>query len=1027
MFDSIDQTIMGKLWEHQRESLKFAISRLNESDSPCLIRMPTGTGKTGIIACLTRLSNDGSSLVLTPWANLRNQMITDLERDFWRKVDVTPEDRDVVAMFPSTAKRVVKAREPKVIVCTFATLNSLRLDDYETYRDLAAAVSLVVVDEGHYEPAVEWGKSVKGLRTKTLLLTATPYRNDLKLFRITDVRRFTHHFTHKDAVAGQIIRELNFETLSSPISIPSLSREFGKRWKEAKRTRRLPSQRPRAIVCCAGASDIEEAVNHLRRAGIEAIGIHEQFADSTSAYLHKEVPDPHLAKAEVWVHQNKLTEGLDDHRFCCLALFTRIRNDRKLVQQIGRVLRRDNADRSSMAILLSPPEFSPELEWKAYLEFETNFGLLEPQHFRSVVETLLNAQPEVEYFDGRFRRRFRPADLSQRPQVIIPPSVLVRVAGEDFMLADYIDECTDTLNTEDAVILGPDLNAPCQQSQSSALWVYASVRNSRFLQTASLYEVKLESHCVVVADGLVFMTDSRGNFPEEYVEEHSQGVPPQRLARYLDKTFRPTHVSVDSAIPYDTVLRGADLRGHNLLSIPASLTDRVQICQSARGTSRDSGRRYVGMSSGRVRKEVSEEERRNFDLETFVAWAESTAKILNSRVMSSALFRRYMPTCAPPTNPVPRTICLDMLRMDVSLTLVDGRKCHLRNSSCDIQESTKDNRKIYTCSFALEGPELDGDPVVLRIYYQPAKHRFWFNKQEGPAVRVIIEGDDESPNKSLAEFLNQKQDIVLIGLDGGEVVYQGRNFYKIDYHHAQHELLGLIQRPTNTLKCATEKGTSEQLDKARRSQETKFPASSIFRVIAEHLVELPFSEQLLICDDMGTECADFVAANLNECQLAFIHAKVGTGTRVSASAFHEVVAQAMKNLAFMAPNGGVPSGVNSWKRSVKWRGTGIRRLYRAPNGVPVGLQLWDKLTSEIIRTSNPRLFVVLVTAGCCDLPELTDAVEHPTRSTPQVAQLLHLLDGLNGYARQLGVRLVVYDIPYELPDSVRRTKRVKGK
>jgi hypothetical protein len=31
-----------------------------------------------------------------------------------------------------------------------------------------------------------------------------------------------------------------------------------------------------------------------------------------------------------------------------------------------------------------------------------------------------------------------------------------------------------------------------------------------------------------------------------------------------------------------------------------------------------------------------------------------------------------------------------------------------------------------------------------------------------------------------------------------------------------------------------------------------------------------------------------------------------------------------------------------------------------------------------------------------------------------MAQLTHLLDGLNSYARQLGVRVLIYDLPYEV-------------
>jgi hypothetical protein len=316
----------------------------------------------------------------------------------------------------------------------------------------------------------------------------------------------------------------------------------------------------------------------------------------------------------------------------------------------------------------------------------------------------------------------------------------------------------------------------------------------------------------------------------------------------------------------------------------------------------------------------------------------------------------------------------------------------------------------------LEGEGIDGMSVSLRVDYQPAKRRFWFNKTGGAAVRVSLEGDDDSSTKSLAEFLNQKQDIVLIGLDGGEIVYQGRNFYKIDYSYAEEVLIDLIQRPPNAPKCRTEKGSKKEIAAVRRANAKRFPVGSLFRAVADELFDLPFRAEILICDDLGTESADFVGANFKRHQLGLIHAKAGTGAKVSASAFHDVVAQAMKNLVYLTRNAEVPEGIGSWWRNAKWNSTHIPRLYRAPNNLPVREHLWNKLKSDIIGSSNPELFVILVTTGCCDRQELKNAVNDAGKRTPEMAQLLHLLDGLNGYARQLGVRLVIYDLPYQKID-----------
>src|SRR3954470_23022269 len=77
-------------------------------------------------------------------------------------------------------------------------------------RSIVAVVSrlvLVFVDEGHYEPAFRWSQDIRALDRPTVLLTATPYRNDEKFFAIGNARlRFPHH----EAVEERFLREPRF-------------------------------------------------------------------------------------------------------------------------------------------------------------------------------------------------------------------------------------------------------------------------------------------------------------------------------------------------------------------------------------------------------------------------------------------------------------------------------------------------------------------------------------------------------------------------------------------------------------------------------------------------------------------------------------------------------------------------------------------------------------------------------------------------------------------------------------------------
>lgn len=1014
MFREIPRSI--KLWKHQRAALRFLANYLQNYDGPCVIRMPTGTGKTGVIACASLLSPSGRTLVLTPWSNLRDQMIGDLKQGFWSKIGAPPPPGAVVGMLPTTTEAVLKRKDVKVIVCTFSTLTKLRQTMNAAYVELASQIDLVIVDECHYEPAIEWGKSVKRLAKPTVLLTATPYRNDLKLFRVRNAETAVFQYTHIAAEKAGVVRELDIRPLDNDTNIDALSKSFIAMWRKAVSQHRLISAAPRAIVCCANAADIKRVVATFRKAKLDAIGIHETFGNSSSANgLMKNVPRRDIS-ASIWVHQNKLTEGLDDPRFCCLAVFCPINNDRKLVQQIGRILRKQVSDRrGKLAVMFAPSAFKLSERWRAYRQFEKDASLCSPEHYRHFVERMLEAQPDVEYFDGRFRRRFRTDVLSSNPQVVIAPSVLVRKVDHDFSVGEYIEDCTDSLNLADAIILGKP-NEPCQRSEHHALWIYASVVNSRILLDSSFYEIQLQAHCVVLAGRYLFASDTSGTYPEDLIERRTITLGAADLSRLLGARYRLTNVSISSAVPFDTVLRASEYRAHNLASIPASLTDRIQICRAARGASTGS-RRYLGLHRGRIREELPEQLRRTHSVADFRAWAESLAAELAAVGGTHPVLQRYMQPVTPPSTPVPVSISIDLSTPDVLVTKVDNSPLCASTLSAPVKiASSKGYAFDLTFDGAVNSRPTDRMHLQVRMEYDPHKVRFWFRSNGASDVQVQWMDNSHIVRKSLPEYLNHNQDLILIGLEGGVLVYQGRNFYGVDYTHAERELLAHIV-PGGEYPCHTEKGTSAELIevKKRSGKITKFLSGSLFKAIAEKKVTLPFDPELVICDDLGSECADFILANFTNKQIALVHAKAWNGARISASAFHDIVAQAMKNLVYLSRNAEQPKGVGSWKKRSMWNRTDIPRLFKVPSRCPTGPELWSKLRSEIIDSAGGQLHLILATTGCCDLAALQRAISNPHERTAETAQLFHLLDGLIGYARQLGVQVTVIDVRYAAP------------
>ena len=177
--------------------------------------MPTGTGKSGVIAVAAQeLVSAEDVLLLTPWDALVEQLADDVavpvlvshrcSRAVWQR---GREDLPV-----DGGDRVVRPCNRRTVwMATIATLQRLHATGSAAYAELHDRLGLVVVDEGHYEPARSWSEAVRQLERPTVLFTATPYRNDVKYFDLAE--DFQFHFSHADAEASHILRSTEFEAI----------------------------------------------------------------------------------------------------------------------------------------------------------------------------------------------------------------------------------------------------------------------------------------------------------------------------------------------------------------------------------------------------------------------------------------------------------------------------------------------------------------------------------------------------------------------------------------------------------------------------------------------------------------------------------------------------------------------------------------------------------------------------------------------------------------------------------------------
>lgn len=163
-------------------------SHFSLSDEPCVISLPTGSGKTALMMALCFGFKARRALIINPAEVLRLQTCA--------KFELLDDLRTAEALngVPKTRKPVVHSVENELR--TIKNWSALRRYDLvtATTRTTSPALAqitsppsdlfdLVFVDEGHHAAATTWKDLIGAFdasRTKVILLTGTPYRRDNK-------------------------------------------------------------------------------------------------------------------------------------------------------------------------------------------------------------------------------------------------------------------------------------------------------------------------------------------------------------------------------------------------------------------------------------------------------------------------------------------------------------------------------------------------------------------------------------------------------------------------------------------------------------------------------------------------------------------------------------------------------------------------------------------------------------------------------------------------------------------------------
>jgi superfamily II DNA or RNA helicase len=980
-----DLELPERLWDHQVAAVQTIDQYLKSTDDgeSALITMPTGTGKTGVIAASVTFpaSLKGHRLVLTPWVALRNQLVDDIASRFWSQLGIPhPEGLPTVKRLPS-APQVAEAfyeAAPTVFVATISalqTLASFEAEEGRNFASLFADFDLVFVDEGHYEPAHNWSETIRSLARPTVILTATPYRNDTKYFRVGGHR---YRFRYKEALDARFLRAPKFESLERT-STQSFCTHLGKLV-----AREFPKGAPpKVIVRCATADAIARVVHTLNNAGQTAIGMHDTFP-AGDGVLRRSVPAPHTIDAQYWVHQNKLIEGIDDPSFKVLAFYDSLSNDRAVIQQIGRILRNPKQLKNDMkAVVVGTGDRDAEATWQSYLRFDSQEDQKALATLPELTARILEAQPEVFYYDRRYREFVDLEDpnaweyfrfpLRTRIFKAIPQRTLPSL---DEVVADMRDEWEEI----DRIVF--PTQAP---GDEVAITPFVAAENSPFMLTGTFIEPTFGYTIVGRGTSRLFFYDTRGVTPR-CIHERARPVDSSELEQLFPAgNAGLTSVSLRNTDLGRQAVRGRQLRADAIEEVGPDLSDFAFVCTVAEGHAQVEGkriRRYVGLSRARV----ADHRPGRRDLDDYLSWLNELDSYLEQG-KPIATFARYATQTDEPPDPEPIHVLLDLDSAEFEVASDNGPFI-LDDTAYEVVD-----RKLTL--------SIDGKKAAATLSWRADAGRYFLNAPELTQMG-IWEVDGEG--REVVSYINQEQALRVVPRSGG-AIYSHGNFYKPVVplnRKGSFRLLDVLVADSAIGAATSEKGV-EIVDDG-------WEQSSLFGMISNlapggqdppsALADLLPEPDLLVCTDLGTEIADFIATGSGK--VVFMHAKASNSEhRISASAFHEVSAQAIKNLLYLQPlSEAEPKGKN-W--ALKWKGQVSRQRV---GDFAKSDEIWGHVRSMVADPKIDREVWLLVARSL----SVGALVEQSRKNKPsaEALQLFSLLQTTWGTVSQLGCRLRIF-------------------
>lgn len=303
-------------------------------------------------------------------------------------------------------------------------------------------------------------------------------------------------------------------------------------------------------------------------------------------------------------------------------------------------------------------------------------------------------------------------------------------------------------------------------------------------------------------------------------------------------------------------------------------------------------------------------------------------------------------------------------------------------------------------------PDLKGE------FFRLKKNKHAFRLTGALLNKVHVRDVDAGEHASLGTKIVAEESLFVTMSDVQYAYSRGRLFRDAGIGTQAPIILQALRVVKELAGCDSEKG-----DAKLKPSSTNFPDGSVFRVVEGHIATAT-EDSVLVCDDLVDEWADFVGIRLENsvARISLYHAKHKEKT-TSASALHDVVGQALKNLGRRAVNEEELVRAKTTRWAEYWAPAGSTKIRRVRRGGGVGDAIAAYVGASNHPASRARICLVLSFMSKAEVEEVLQKVAENTGAAaakklkPHQVQLVHLLVVFISEVRQYDAEPVIYCAP----------------